>query len=97
MTAQASSAVDATPAARLIKQFGVATLAGWTRRDRSRIHAWTWSKDRGGTGGLVPHAVRSSIIEGAAAQGESLTYADFEPQAGEAYLPEPIRAREDVQ
>lgn len=97
MSAQAPSPVDATPAARLIKQFGVATLAGWTRRDRSRVHAWTWPKDRGGTGGLVPHAVRSSIIEGAAAKGEVLTYADFEPQAGEAYLPDHVRAREDVQ
>lgn len=76
-----------TPAARIINRFGVKKIAEWTRRDRSRVHAWTWPKSRGGTGGVVPHAVRPAIIKGARADfGEVLGYADFEPMPGEAYL-----------
>lgn len=78
-----------TPAARLIARFSVQTLAKWTRRDRSRVHAWTWPKSRGGTGGVVPHPVRHLIIQGARVElNADLTYADFEPAAGEAYLTE---------
>lgn len=88
-----------TPAARLIARFSVQTLARWTRRDRSRVHAWTWEKARGGTGGVVPHAVRSSIIQGAKDDlGVDLTYAEFEPGEGEAYFSDQAStAREDVQ
>ena len=76
-----------TPAARIIDQFGVEALARWTGRHRSRIHAWTWSRERGGTGGVVPVALRAKII--ASAQVEravALSFADFEPREGESYL-----------
>lgn len=77
----------ATPASRFIARFGVQQLVKWTGRDRSRIHAWTWPKARGGTGGLVPHAVRPGIIDGAKADlGEGIAHADFEPQGDEVYL-----------
>lgn len=79
----------ATPASRLIARYGVQALSRWTGRDRSRVHAWTWPKSRGGTGGRVPHAVRPAIIEKAREElNDSLGYADFEPMAGEAYLPD---------
>ena len=46
-------------------------------------------KSRGGTGGRVPHVVRPAIIEKAREElNDSLGYADFEPMAGEAYLPD---------
>jgi len=96
----AGGGLSKTPAARIIARFGVAQIARWTGRDRSRVHAWTWTKARGGTGGVIPHSVRRAIIEGAAQLGEELGYADFEPRAGEAYIAEPtphIRAAEDVQ
>lgn len=76
-----------TPAHRLIARFGVATLARWTGRHRSRIHAWTWPISRGGTGGAVPPRARLSIIRGALAErGKTLAYAEFEPLPGEHYL-----------
>lgn len=87
-----------TPAARIISRFGVKNISAWTRRDRSRVHAWTWPKSRGGTGGVIPHAVRPAIIEGAKAEfDEQLAYADFEPLPGETYLAEHVRAAEDCQ
>lgn len=84
-----------TPAARMIGKFSVQTLARWTGRDRSRVHAWTWPKSKGGTGGVVPHGVRGAIITGARDEFKvEVAYADFEPQEGEAYLPaEPVEAR----
>lgn len=95
-------APPATPASRIIGRFGVKNISAWTRRDRSRVHAWTWPRSRGGTGGVIPHAVRPAIIRGAQTDfGEALAYADFEPMPGEAYLAEPapthVRVAEDCQ
>lgn len=76
-----------TPAERIVARFGVDRLAAWTRRHRSRVHAWTWPTSKGGTGGAIPLRLREAIIEGVKSElGEDLTYAEFEPQAGEAYL-----------
>lgn len=75
-----------TPAARLIARFGAKALAAWTGRHPSRVHAWAWSTGRGGTGGVVPVRLRSSIIRGAMDDCRAvLTPADFEPGEGEAY------------
>lgn len=84
-----------TPADRFISRFGVATLARWTRRNRSRVHAWAWPRGRGGTGGAIPHAVRAAIISGAKSElNEDVAYAEFEPMAGEGYH---LEAAEDLQ
>ncbi len=75
-----------SPAERIIARFGVEKLARWTGRHRTRVHAWAWPAARGGTGGAVPRKVRQAIIDGASAEGERLSHADFEPQHGECYL-----------
>lgn len=76
-----------TPAGRIIERFGVSRLAAWTGRHRSRIHAWAWPTEKGGTGGAVPARARPKIIQGALDDlGEVVSYAEFEPQAGEVYL-----------
>ena len=76
-----------TPAARIIARFGVKRLSAWTGRHASRVHAWTWPRAKGGTGGAVPLACRPAIIAGAQDEmGETIAYADFEPVEGEAYL-----------
>lgn len=76
-----------TPAARIIARFGAGRIAAWTKRHRSRVHAWAWPTDKGGTGGVIPARARAAIIEGARDElGEAVSYADFEPQDGEAYL-----------
>lgn len=76
-----------TPAARILDRFGVGRISAWTGRHRSRVHRWPLPSERGGTGGVVPHQVRAKIIEGARLElGETLTFAEFEPQDGESYL-----------
>lgn len=76
-----------TPAERILSRFGAERIAAWTKRHRSRVHAWTWSTARGGTGGAIPPRLRPAIIEGAKRElGEDVAFADFEPQAGEHYL-----------
>ena len=76
-----------TPAQRLIDRFGVKRLAAWTGRHRSRVQAWAWSPEKGGTGGVIPHRLRRAIIEGAAREmGAVLQPFEFEPAEGEAYL-----------
>lgn len=80
-------AAPKTPADRIVTRFGVSRLAAWTKRHRSRIHAWTWPTDKGGTGGVVPVRLRSAIIEGAHVEmGQTITFAEFEPQDGEIYM-----------
>ncbi len=82
-----SETPNTTPAARLIQRFGVPRLAAWTGRHRSRVHAWAWPTDRGGTGGVVPLRLRPAIIAGARADlGEALEHGEFELQPGERYL-----------
>jgi hypothetical protein len=86
-----------TPAGRIVERFGVDALSRWTGRHRSRVHAWTWSTDKGGTGGAIPPRLRQKIIDAAREErGEALSFGDFEPQEGEAYLMEGSHA-EDVQ
>ena len=76
-----------TPAERILRRFGVDALARWTGRHRSRVHAWTWSTAKGGTGGAIPIRVRQAIIDGAWRDlDQALAFADFEPVCGERYL-----------
>lgn len=84
---EAPSTLAATPAERIIQRYGVKRLAAWTGRHPSRVHAWAWAPDKGGTGGVIPHPVRPKIIAGAARElGETVTYPEFEPQGEERYL-----------
>ncbi len=47
---------------------------------------------------MVPHPVRAAIIQGAQADlNVSLTYAEFEPAEGEAYLDSANAVREAAQ
>ena len=81
------TAASKTPATRIIARFGVPNLVKWTGRHRGRVHAWTWPRARGGTDGVVPHGVRALIISGAKTDlGVEVSFADFEPSAGERYL-----------
>jgi len=82
-----------TPAERILKRFGAGRLATWTGRHRSRVHAWTWPTAKGGTGGSIPPRLQQAIIEGARRDlGEDVSFADFQPQEGEAFLPEAVAA-----
>ncbi len=76
-----------TPAHRLIKRFGAKRLAAWTNRHPSRVWAWAWPPEKGGTGGVIPPRLRAQITAGARSEmGVDLAPIEFEPAAGEAYL-----------
>lgn len=47
----------------------VAALAG---RSYGRVLRWTYPKDRGGTGGLIPAEVQQDLLRAARAEGISL-------------------------
>lgn len=79
--------IPTTPAKRIIDLFGVKRVAAWTRRHTSRVHAWSWPEDQGGTGGVIPHKARLQIMMKAKEElGQELSFADFEPRDGETYL-----------
>ncbi len=67
-----------TPAARVVEKCGgaraVAKMAGV---HISRVHRWTYPKERGGTGGHVPAKHQQAILDGARRLGVDLTPADF--------------------
>ena len=48
-----------------------------TGRDITRVHRWTYPKDRGGTGGLIPADVQQLLLDAAVKRGIELTPAHF--------------------
>jgi len=75
-----------TPAARIVARFGAKHLADWTGRHVTRVYAWSWPPDRGGTGGVIPIRARKRIIEGARRDlGIELQFSEFEPIGAEQY------------
>lgn len=76
-----------TPAERILARFGPGRIAKWTGRHRSRVHAWPWPPEKGGTGGVIPVRVRPAIIAGALRDlGETVAHSEFELAEGETYL-----------
>lgn len=67
-------------AQRIIDRFGGARrLAKLLRFDPSRVYKWTYPRDKGGTGGLVPAAVIPRIQALADIEGISISAADWAP------------------
>lgn len=54
--------------------------------DIAQVYRWTYERDRGGTGGLIPAKHQSTLMAFAAAEGLPLEAADFflphSPDAG---------------
>jgi len=73
------------PARSIIQKLGgpnkVAKIAG---RDISRVHRWTYPKERGGTGEVIPFEDARQLLRHAAENDFSLSPAEF--------FPEPTRA-----
>lgn len=58
------------PAVKIIEVFGgVALVAEATNRGRAQIHRWTYPRERGGTGGLVPSEAQIRLLCFAAEHG----------------------------
>lgn len=76
-----------TPASRVIQICGgVDAVMAMTGRSRSRVLRWTYPKERGGTGGLIPSDVQPVLINAARAKGIGLLPDHFFdlPAEGEA-------------
>jgi hypothetical protein len=74
------SALPLTIAGRVIAKCGGAqAVADMVGRHVTTIYKWTWSQDKGGTGGFVPAKLQVSLIAKAQARGIDLTHADFAP------------------
>ena len=66
------------PASRIIEKCGgpkpTAEMVGVSI---SRVHRWTYSKERGGTGGIVPSGHQQRLLDEARKRGIPLEPADF--------------------
>ncbi len=67
---------------------GFASVASMTDRSEIRVRRWTYPKDRGGTGGLIPADCQQTLLSAARAQGIPLTPAHFFPESKTALAPE---------
>jgi hypothetical protein len=67
-----------TPAERIIDKFkGEANVAKAAGVDISRVHRWRYSKERGGTGGVIPTRHQQTLLDKARESGIDLAPADF--------------------
>ena len=48
---------------------GFNAVAEMTGRDQTRVRRWTYSKDKGGTGGLIPSECQQLLMEQAKERG----------------------------
>ena len=58
---------------------GHAQVARWLGLSLAQIYRWTYPRERGGTGGLVPARRQGELLAKARAAGIDLTPADFFP------------------
>ena len=70
-----------TQAARIIRLCGIETLARWAGVSTTSVYRWDHAKEKGGSGGLIPVTYHQAILDGAIAEGISLTPDDFFPAA----------------
>lgn len=75
-----------TIAERVIQKMGGPTkVSEITGVVVSQVHRWKWSKEKGGTGGLVPAPHQQPLLDYARQNALPLTPADFfEPHDDEA-------------
>jgi len=67
-----------TAADRVIHAFGGASrLADLTGIDKSSVYRWTYSKEKGGTNGAIPHANHGTIMAAAFKHKIKLTRSDL--------------------
>ena len=68
------------PAASIIEKCGgFAQVAKIVGRDETRVRRWTYSKSKGGTGGLIPSDSAHRLMNEARKRGLPLTPDDFFP------------------
>lgn len=65
------------PAKSILAHIGVEKAAEITGKHISRIYRWTHPKERGGTGGVIPHDDALKLLEYARGADIPITEADF--------------------
>ncbi len=76
-----------SPAERVIQKCGGhAVVAEMTGVHVTRVHRWTYPKEKGGSDGLIPSQHQQKILDEARARGIDLEPADFfdAPRSDEA-------------
>lgn len=82
------------PAASIIKRLdGASHVAKALGVSYSQVCKWTWSKARGGTGGLIPQRHHLPVLDLARRLDRPLTAADFLPSSPIVPTPSPDLAR----
>lgn len=61
----------------IAKAGGVEAVVAVTGKHVSRVYRWMRSKEKGGTGGLIPPGSASAILQHAQKTGLPITAADF--------------------
>lgn len=79
------------PAQAVIEKFGgPSKVAELCKCDISRVHRWTYPKDRGGSGGIIPTKQQNVLLSLAHANGVELTRDEFfHPIAKQSSVPHP--------
>lgn len=66
------------PASHVIQKCGgLDAVAAITGRHKSNVARWTYGKERGGTGGLIPSDAQLTLLRGARERGIDLRPEDF--------------------
>jgi hypothetical protein len=65
------------PARSIIRKIGIDTVAAVTGKHISRVYRWMYPKERGGTGGLIPHGDALALLDFAKANDVALTPDEF--------------------
>lgn len=75
-----------TQAQRIIDKFGnayklsQALKRAGVNRNANAIYKWTYSREKGGTGGLIPTKAVAEILSAARLEGILLTQEDLDPR-----------------
>lgn len=72
------------PARSVIAKIGIDNVSRITGKHVSRVYRWMYSKERGGTGGLIPQSDAPTLLEYAREHKIDLKAADFFPAAEDA-------------
>lgn len=80
------------PAKSVIAKIGIENVAKITGKHVSRVYRWMYSKERGGTGGLIPQGDAPALLAWAKANDVELTPADFFPSPESDHAASPAEA-----
>lgn len=58
---------------------GIDVVSGITGKSTSRVYRWMYSKERGGTGGLIPQMDAPKLMAYARSEGIELSAEEFFP------------------